>query len=217
MIGIYLIENPKGLVYIGQSTNIERRLYYYSKLSCKDQSLLYNSLQKYGFENHKVEVLCECDVSELNERERMFIQQYQSNNRKFGLNLTTGGQDYWNHTEETKLRMSEAQKGNKKAFGFKQSEETIAKRTSKTRGKKRSDAFRKRLSEVNLGKKLSKEQREAMSKRMKGKNAKQVVDDSTGVIYSSAVEAADKNGIKRSTLVARLNGQCKNKTTFRYL
>lgn len=32
MIGIYKITNPNGKVYIGQSIDLERRLYYYKNL-----------------------------------------------------------------------------------------------------------------------------------------------------------------------------------------
>ena len=52
MIGIYKITNPNGRIYIGQSTNIGAIWDVYHRLKCKDQSSLYNSLQKYVPENH---------------------------------------------------------------------------------------------------------------------------------------------------------------------
>jgi group I intron endonuclease len=51
MVGIYKITNPKGKIYIGQSVDIEKRKYYYQALHCKKQTMLYNSIKKYGWDN----------------------------------------------------------------------------------------------------------------------------------------------------------------------
>lgn len=75
MVGIYKIINPTNKVYIGQSWNIEQRKKQYSKLRCKKQPMLYNSLKKHGFENHKFEVIEECNLEQLNERETFYKQQ----------------------------------------------------------------------------------------------------------------------------------------------
>lgn len=76
MIGIYKITNPKGKIYIGQSSNIEKRKVSYSKLNCKTQIKLYNSLVKYGFLSHIFEIVEECEVVELNIRERHWQDFY---------------------------------------------------------------------------------------------------------------------------------------------
>ena len=68
-IGIYKITSPTNKIYIGQSINIERRYKEYSKSNCKNQTKLFLSLKKYGFENHKFEIVEECNVSFLEERE----------------------------------------------------------------------------------------------------------------------------------------------------
>ena len=48
MIGIYKIISSSNKVYIGQSTNIEKRFEIYYKLKCKNQPRLYYSLKKYS-------------------------------------------------------------------------------------------------------------------------------------------------------------------------
>ena len=54
MIGIYKITNPKGNIYIGQSWNIETRKSSYK--NCRPgQPYIFNSIKKYGWENHKFE------------------------------------------------------------------------------------------------------------------------------------------------------------------
>jgi predicted GIY-YIG superfamily endonuclease len=58
MVGIYKITSPTGRIYIGQSTNIERRKVEYSgKNKCKKQAALYFSLVKYSFSEHIFEVV----------------------------------------------------------------------------------------------------------------------------------------------------------------
>lgn len=89
-IGIYKITNPKGKVYIGKSKNIEKRFKSYYKMQhCHQQIKLFNSLKKYGPENHIFEIVEECFVDQLNEKEKYYIKFYNSLDN--GLNLTIGG------------------------------------------------------------------------------------------------------------------------------
>lgn len=87
IVGIYKITNPIGKVYIGKSINIGRRYSEYKRLKSKKQYKIYNSLLKYGFENHIFEIIEECSVEELNCRECYWITYYDSLNRDTGLNL----------------------------------------------------------------------------------------------------------------------------------
>jgi hypothetical protein len=93
MIGIYKITNPTGRVYIGQSTNVERRKEEYSgKNKGKGQVALCLSLEKYGFSQHTFEVIEECAIENLNKRERYWQDYY--NVLKEGLNCRlTGTED----------------------------------------------------------------------------------------------------------------------------
>lgn len=69
MIGIYKITSPSNKVYIGQSIDVENRLKRYKYFVSKKQTRLYYSILKYGYDNHTYEVVEECKVEELNERE----------------------------------------------------------------------------------------------------------------------------------------------------
>lgn len=75
VIGIYKITSPSNRVYIGQSMDVLHRIYQYNRLFCKKQPKLYNSLKKYGSENHKFEVIEECIKENLNEREAFWKKQ----------------------------------------------------------------------------------------------------------------------------------------------
>jgi hypothetical protein len=69
-IGIYKIISPTNKIYIGQSIDIEKRWdKNYKTLRCKSQIKLYNSLKKYGWENHIKEIIEECNEEQLLERE----------------------------------------------------------------------------------------------------------------------------------------------------
>jgi group I intron endonuclease len=70
IIGIYKITSPSGKIYIGQSQNIlSNRLNHYINGNCSTQTKLYNSLQKYSFENHIFEIIEECSLEQLNDKE----------------------------------------------------------------------------------------------------------------------------------------------------
>jgi len=53
---IYKIINPKGRIYIGKTNNFKKRLGDYRNVNCSNQKLVYKSLKKYGFQNHKIEI-----------------------------------------------------------------------------------------------------------------------------------------------------------------
>lgn len=76
IIGIYKITNPKGKVYIGQSSNINNRKYFYKYLKCYKQPIIYSSLLKYGWENHQWDIIEECSWEQLNIRERYWQEYY---------------------------------------------------------------------------------------------------------------------------------------------
>lgn len=116
MIGIYKITSPSGSAYIGQSIDVENRFSYYKHLCCKKQPRLYNSLMKYGVENHTFEVLItlsedEDVVTTLNTLEAELILKLNTLSPN-GLNLQTGG---GNHkcSNETKDKMSKFHTGKK--------------------------------------------------------------------------------------------------------
>lgn len=92
--GIYKITNQiTQQCYIGQSVNIADRLKQHIKcglgIDASATNKLYNSMQEYGIENFTFEVLEKCPKDKLNEKEKQWIELYQSD--KFGLNSTKGG------------------------------------------------------------------------------------------------------------------------------
>jgi group I intron endonuclease len=85
---IYKITSPSGRVYIGQTKNFINRIRSYKNLSCKTQPKLYNSLLKYGFDNHIIEIIDESET-DLDKLEIFYINKFNSFYE--GLNCTIGG------------------------------------------------------------------------------------------------------------------------------
>jgi len=141
---IYKITNPKGLVYIGQTIDLEKRTTLYRRLNCKRQTKLYNSILKYGWENHKVDIVQMCKEYELNDLEKYYVDLFQSFNRGYGLNLRDGGGSHGKMSEESKARMSIARKGKK------QSPEHIRKRVIALTGRKKSPSTIEKLKNVQM-------------------------------------------------------------------
>lgn len=89
MIGIYKITSPSSKIYIGQSINIEKRFKNYKSLSqTKGQVMLHYSFKKYGINNHIFEVIEECSIELLNERERYYQDFYNVLNNGLNCILT---------------------------------------------------------------------------------------------------------------------------------
>jgi group I intron endonuclease len=145
MTGIYKITNPKGKVYIGKTTNWEKRKYYYlsSWKWIKQQRKLYNSIVKYGIENHTLELFHTTTKTQLNKQEIYWINYFNSVNE--GLNIKGGGQG-GKLNQETKDRISQS------LMGKKQSKETIEKRSKALKGLKRSELTKQLMSESAKGK-----------------------------------------------------------------
>jgi len=76
IIGVYKITSPTGKIYIGQSINIKNRKESYRRGDCKQQPKIYNSINKYGWKNHTHEIIEECILDKLNERETYWKQYY---------------------------------------------------------------------------------------------------------------------------------------------
>lgn len=91
--GIYKITNQiTDECYIGQAVDVYKRWCEHCKcglgIDTPQGNKLYKAIQEYGLENFTFELLIECNNSELNEKEKYFIELYQSN--IFGYNSTGG-------------------------------------------------------------------------------------------------------------------------------
>lgn len=179
MIGIYKITSPSGKIYIGKSIDVKKRIEYYKRGHCKSQTKLYRSLVKYGYDNHKFEIIEECLEVEIDEREIFWISFFDCFNTKHGLNLQAGGQ------------------------GGRASDETKIKISLSNTGKKRSEETKLKISQSRIGNKwcvgrvLSKETRDKISKGNKGKNLG--IKRSPETLLKASISLKGKNTWKKGT------------------
>lgn len=89
---IYKITSPSGKVYIGQSKNVQRRLKdYRCSNTIRYQVIIYNSILKYGFDKHSVEILHkDLTPEEANSLEIQEITKFKE--LGISMNVSEGGQ-----------------------------------------------------------------------------------------------------------------------------
>jgi len=150
-IGIYKIVSPSGKVYIGQSTNLQRRLngykYYTQGVS---QGILNSSLIKYGWENHQYSIVHELpsDISLeiLTIYEQFYIDQYSDCG--FTLLNINKAATRGPHSEETCKKIGDGHKGRIVSDEQKRKQSlTMTGRQSPFKGKKHTEEVRKIIKE----------------------------------------------------------------------
>lgn len=109
--GIYKITSPSGRIYIGQSINVIERFKSYKRLETISQTRLHRSFLKHGVENHVFEIIEECTIKLLNERERFWQDHFDVLNGGLNCRLTTTEDKTGRFSEETRQKMSMLKKG----------------------------------------------------------------------------------------------------------
>ena len=131
---IYMIVNPSNKIYIGQTVKFKKRINNYKNAvnSIKSHGRIFNSIKKYGWENHNIFVLLNCPKEELNLWEKFYIKMFDSFNTEHGMNLTNGGNSETVRigvpkSEEWKIKMSIIKTGKKRKAFSKEWIENISK------------------------------------------------------------------------------------------
>ena len=213
MIGIYKITNPKGKIYIGQSTNIEKRIHGYENLRyCSQQIKLYNSLKKYTPNTHIFEIIEECLVEELNEKER-YWQDFYDVIGENGLNLlltkTTDRCGFM--SKETRQKMSKSKMGNKiTESGKKKLSEKMKGEKNPSYGK-----FGKEHPTYNFRKYT--EKRKLARCGSGNPFIRVILNIETGIFYYGLKEIVNLCNYNITQLGNRLRGSTPNNTFFRYV
>jgi group I intron endonuclease len=145
--GVYIIKNiTNNKIYIGSTINVDRRLKKHLSLLRRGKhhsEPLQRSWNKYGESNFVFYVREVCEKSKLIEREQYYIDKEKP---EYNICPNAASRLGYKHKKETKEKISKSLIG--KPSGFK--------------NKKHTEETKKRLSEANLGKKMSKEAREKM-------------------------------------------------------
>lgn len=162
---IYVIRNIVNTkVYVGQTKNPKSRKadHFCAARSGNSNYHIHRSMHLHGVENFSFEILEECEDDVTNERERHWIAHFDSFNPEKGYNLTKGGDQNFEISDETRKRMSVAKRG-------KPLSEQNRKNLWRSRDRKFSNQHRLNLSLAAKKRKASDETKKKMSDALKGK------------------------------------------------
>lgn len=100
---VYKHTFPNNKIYIGITSKENLKERWRNGHGYSNNNLMNKAIKKYGWENVKHEILYEnLTVSEAKNKEIELIKKYNSNNAKYGYNLSNGGESSsgYKHTEE---------------------------------------------------------------------------------------------------------------------
>lgn len=232
MTCVYKITSPSGKIYIGSTINFKSRISHYISLDCKPQRKLYNSFVKYGYFNHKVEVLQECTLEEMYPLERYYGDLYNVLG-KGGLNLSLPGYGEIKNATSAETRALRAILFKKEGNPFFGKTHTVEARQKIRDAKKNlTQEQRDRIRAAQIGKKMSDTAKSNMRKSQLGRThppeviekmklsaarANVVLCTQTGIFYHGVSEAAFVLNMNYRTLQNQLRGYKKNRTRMIYV
>ena len=232
---VYIHVSPSGKRYIGITCQSLKRRWGDGR-GYKSNKHFSRAIEKYGWDNFEHIIIAKgLDKETAKWLEIELIREWDSSNRKYGYNLSLGGES-WNCSEETRKKMSKANKGeNNPMYGKHHSEETRKKLSEVKKGEKhhmygkhhteeskkkmrkpKSEEHKRRISEANKDKELSEETKKKMSENhadFRGKNnprAKSVICITTGRIFDAMVEGAEYYGCNKESITNCCKGKYKS-------
>ena len=213
--GIYKITNlVNGKMYIGQSIDIYKRWKEHNNIAFRTTSKSYNyplykAIRKYGIDNFKFEIIEECSIEKLNDKEIYYIDKYNTcifNKNSFGYNMTLGGEGHrgYKHSEETKQKISKNHADmsgeNCYCYGKHRSEEIKQKISNSRKGKYGG------INHPLYGKHHTQETKDKISEANKGKEGyirHKVICEN--MIFKSIKECSEYYNVNRQTMGMWLN------------
>lgn len=105
---VYMITSPSGRIYVGSTIDVEQRILSYKYLKCKQQIKIYNSLVKYGWNNHIFEIVWAGELCDMLKYETLIGWGFDVLDIDLGLNLSLPklGDTYSSYSAETRNKMS---------------------------------------------------------------------------------------------------------------
>ena len=195
---VYKHTTPSNKIYIGiTGINVERR--WQKGRNYKSNKYFNNAILKYGWDNIKHEILfTNLSKEEAEAKEIELIKLYKSNNIKYGYNIENGGNATGKLSEETKHKISVANKGK---IG-------IHRKHTEEEKKNVSDKLKGRISPMK-GKHWTTEQR--------AKVGKAIICVETGERFYSIREATRKTGCDRANIQRILKGEYKQTRGYSFI
>lgn len=202
---VYCHTSPSGKKYVG-ITHLRPTRRWNNGWGYSRNSYFYRAILKYGWDNIKHEILYEnLSKDEACKKEVELIAKYQSNNSKYGYNLSIGGESGFAGrvcSEKQKEAQRALMIGNKFALGRKRSEET----------RKRMSEAQKKLKRPPVSEERRAQCISCLPAPQKGGNnpmARPVICVELNTIYSCEKEAAEALCLHRTCISNVCHGRAK--------
>ena len=193
---VYIHIFPNNKVYIGMTCQEPKERWKRGK-AYKENRHLYNAINKYGWDNIEHKILFDnLEKEEAELKEIDLISKYKANDSQYGYNIEYGGCHNGKTSEQTKRKISMANKGkrNSPQTEFKKGHKTIFTKD-----------MREKISRKNKGRHAS--IRTEFKKGHKSFSAKKVLCIETNTVYNTIKEAGEDT----STMACHISEVCKNK------
>ena len=208
MYTVYQHKNKiNGKVYIGiTSQKPEQR--WRNGEGYKSSPHFYSAIQKYGWDNFEHNILFVGLTKEqacLKEQE--LIKEFNSMNREYGYNSTSGG-DIFVMNEETKQKISQALMGNQNNLGHSCSEEKKKKISEAQKGREFTEEHKQKLSEAAKNRHVpcSEEKKQTLKEKS---HKKPVYCEELNKVFESVQECSRQLGIPATNISKLCKGRGK--------
>lgn len=204
MYTVYQHKNKiNGKIYIGITMQKPEQRWRYGE-GYKSSPHFYAAIQKYGWDNFEHNILFQnLTKEEACKKEQEFIAKFNSINREFGYNSTSGGEIFVMN-EETKQKISQAMMGNKNGLGHPCSEEKKRKISEAQKGRTLTEEHKQKLSEA-AKKRHTPCSEQAKKNIRKSSHKKPVYCEELDTIFESVQECSRQLGIP-TTNISKLCG-----------
>lgn len=208
MYTVYQHKNKiNGKVYIGiTSQKPEQR--WRNGEGYKSSPHFYSAIQKYGWDNFEHNILfVELTKEQACLKEQELIKEFNSMNREYGYNSTSGG-DIFVMNEETKQKISQALMGNQNNLGHSCSEEKKKKISEAQKGREFTKEHKQKLSEAAKNRHVpcSEEKKQTLKEKS---HKKPVYCEELNKVFESVQECGRQLGIPATNITKLCNGRGK--------
>ena len=208
MYTVYQHKNKiNGKVYIGiTSQKPEQR--WRNGEGYKSSPHFYSAIQKYGWDNFEHNILfVELTKEQACLKEQELIKEFNSMNREYGYNSTSGG-DIFVMNEETKQKISQALMGNQNNLGHSCSEEKKKKISEAQKGREFTEEHKQKLSEAAKNRHVpcSEEKKQTLKEKS---HKKPVYCEELNKVFESVQECSRQLGIPATNISKLCKGRGK--------
>ena len=209
MYTVYQHKNKiNGKIYIGITSQKPEQRWGSQGCNYKSSPHFYSAIQKYGWDNFEHNILfTDLTKEQACLKEQELIKEYNSMNREFGYNSTSGG-DIFTMNEETKQKISQAMIGNQNGLGHPCSEEKKEKISNAQKDRKFTEEHKQKLSEAAKNRHVpcSEEKKQILKEKS---HKKSVYCEELDKIFESVQECSRQLGIPATNISKLCNGRGK--------